>query len=538
MHALAARFKTFTRSTPHKPPLCSVQAAPQAVTSPSLQSRAQNRELAQVQRATYYYDAAHQSALTLRTLLKSIASSTKLGTATTHDLTVNAVHRLLASLCPREDDDSERHAYFSELLAMHLSELTAAEISSLQYVMKKAGFNGSLTSNVVDEARYREWDFSVGSVQPKERKPLLPQEWNNLLDELGRAAAVAEKQPLPGQPLTAAEARNARNCLAEAALSSPQSAQSGKSLPHLLSVCSGMAATLGLSSAPQTVATVKLPSRGTWVEWKGDRLLIDQQALQSLEDADTSNDGVLFNQILRDVLELLLTRKLFGENVNPWQLSGANKKQLRLSIDEVMSQPPAAPSEALVKSAAKLLQQAGHLGKLQIMPSSGGALGHAWINDSLSIVPDKTQKKEVIGTCYMRTALRLEPDDCTVKQWPVRWLTPEENNVLHPAAYAWQITVPIEAARLEDAAAQVANQWKEKETPFRFIGTTPSMPSTACRISVLRAIEQGMEPEAKALFTYFNAGLAEPDSPTEIANRMNQFMAWVKQLAGWPVTEG
>lgn len=281
MHALTARFKSLTRSTPHKPPLGSAQAAPQAVTAPSLQSRAQNRELAQVQRATYYYDAAHQSALTLRTLLKSIASGKKLGTATTHDLTVNAVHRLLASLCPREDDDSERHAYFSELLAMHLSELTAAEISSLQRVMKKAGFNGLLTSNVVDEARYREWDFSVGSVQPKERKPLLPQEWNNLLDELGRAAAAAEKQPLPGQPLTAAEARDARNCLAEAALSSPQS---GKLLPPILSACSAMAATLGLSSAPQTVAAVRLPSHGTMVEWKGDRLLISQQAIQSLKE--------------------------------------------------------------------------------------------------------------------------------------------------------------------------------------------------------------------------------------------------------------
>lgn len=534
MHALTARFKSLTRSAPYKPPLGSTHAAPQAVTSPSLQSRTQSRELALVQRATYYYDAAHQSALTLRTLLRSLESGKKLGAAATHDLTVNAVHRLLASLCPREDDDSERHAYFSELLGMHLSELTAAEITSLQNVMKKARFDGSLTSNVVDEARYREWDFSVGSVQPKERKPLLPQEWNKLLDELGRAASAAEKKPLPGQPLTPAEARDVRHCLAEAALSLPQS---GMLLPHILSACSAMAATLGLSSAPLTVASARLPSRGTMVEWKGDRLLIDQPALQSLEDADTSNDGLLFNQILRDVLELLLTRKLFGEAANPWQFSGANKTYLRLAIDEVISQPPAAPSEALVKSAAKLLRQAGQLGKLQIMPSSGGALGHAWINDSLSIVPDKTQKKQTIGTRYMRTALRLEPDDCTVKQWPVRWLSPEENKVLHPVAYAWQITVPVEAARLEDAAAQVANQWKEKETPFRFIGTTPSMPSTACRVSVLRAIEQGMEPEARALFTYFNAGLAEPDSPTEIANRMNQFMAWVKQLAGGAVTE-
>lgn len=533
MHALAKRSKISHRPTPHKNPSSSAQAATKIPIQPSLQSRTQKIGLVHIQRAPYYYDAAHQSALTLRTLLKSIETGKQLGTASTHELTVNAVHRLLASLCPREDDDSERHAYFSELLAMHLSELTATELSSLQSVMKKAGFDGLLTSNVVDEARYREWDFTNGSIQPKERKPLLPHEWNNLLDELGRAAAAAEKQPLPGRPLTPAEVRDARNCLSGAALSPPQS---GQSILHLHAVCAAMAATLGLPAAPQTVAAAKLPSHGTMVEWKGDLLLIDQRALHSLEAAHTIHDEILFNEILRDLLELCLTRKMFGANVNPWQLSGASKKQLRLAIDDVMSHPPATPSEALVKSAAQLLSQAGRLGKLQIMPSSGGALGHAWIGDKLSIVPDKTQKKQAIGTCYMRTALRLEPDDCTVKQWPVRWLTPEENRVLHPAVYAWQITVPVQAQSLENAAAQVANQWKEEATPFRFIGTAPAMHSTACRISVLRAIEQGMEPAAKALFTYFNAGLAEPDSPTEIANRMNQFMAWVKQLAGGPVT--
>lgn len=149
MHALSARSKTLTRTSTHKHASGSTQAVTSS-TKPNLQSRTQNKELAQVQRATYYYDAAHQSALTLRTLLKSVESGKQLGTATAHDLTVNAVHRLLASLCPREDDDSERHAYFSELLAMHLSELTAAEITTLQSVMKKAGFNGLLTSNVVD----------------------------------------------------------------------------------------------------------------------------------------------------------------------------------------------------------------------------------------------------------------------------------------------------------------------------------------------------------------------------------------------------
>lgn len=520
MYALTARSKV----SPRSPSRVHATTSARQSLQPVLHSRPQT------QRATYYYDAAHQSAITLRTLLKQADKpDTQPGAASYNDLTLNAVHRLLASLCPREDDDSERHAYFTELMSMHLAELTSTEIKSLQSVLKKAGFDGVLASSVVDEARYREWDFSHGSLQPKMRKPMLPEELNKLLDELASVAAAAEKQPLTGQPLTQAQAREARNVLAESALAW---SLSGQSVLDILNICNGLAATLGMSLAPQEGKTAKLMSHGTMVEWKDDNLVIDRHVFESL----VSDDGRLFNELMRDMLEMLLTRKLFGDNANLWHLSAANKKHLRLAMDEVTSQPPGAPVEVLRTGAAYLLSQAGKLGKLQIMPGAGGALGHAWIGHELSIVPDKTQQKQSIGTRYMRTALRLEPDDCTVKQWPVRWLSPEENAALHPTTYAWQVTVPVDAARLQEAATAVSNQWKEQALPFRFIGTAPEMRSTSCRVSVLQAIEKGMDPEAKTLFNYFNAGLAEPESPTEIANRMNQFMGWVKQLAGGEVT--
>ena len=528
MYALTARSKVSMRSQRRVPASNSARHALQAARHPALHSRANTRPQTawpQVQHETYYYDAAHQSALTLRSLLKANKAPTQSGVASNSDLTVNAVHRLLASLCPREEDDSERHAYFSELMAMHLSELTATEIKTLQSVLKKAGFDGTVMSSVVDEARYREWDFSTGSSQPKERKPMLPSELYRLLDDLAVTADAAEKLSVSGQTLTLVQAQEARNCLAESALSWPLS---GQSVLDILAICRGLAETLGMSTAPKEGSTAKLKSRGSMVEWKNDGLIIDRQVFHSLAD----NDKLLFNELLRDMLELLLTRKLFGENANLWQLSAANKKHLRLAMEEVTSQSPAAPVEALRSSAKHLLSKTGQLGKLQIMPGSGGALGHAWIGNALSIVPDKTKEKQTFGSRYMRTALRLEPDDCTVKQWPIRWLSPEENAVLHPTTFAWHITVPVEAARLQEAATQVASQWKEQGLPFRFIGTTPSMRGTNCRVSVLQAIEQGMEPEARTLFSYFNAGLAEPESPTEIANRMNQFMGWMKQLAG------
>jgi hypothetical protein len=77
----------------------------------------------------------------------------------------------------------------------------------------------------------------------------------------------------------------------------------------------------------------------------------------------------------------------------------------------------------------------------------------------------------------------------------------------------------------------VASEWKAQAKPYRFTGSTPGMRSTGCRASVLLAIEKGMDDDARALFAYFNAGLADPESPTELAVRMNQFMSWLPSIA-------
>ena len=45
---------------------------------------------------------------------------------------------------------------------------------------------------------------------------------------------------------------------------------------------------------------------------------------------------------------------------------------------------------------------------------------------------------------------------------------------------------------------------------------------------MLQAIVQGMDDDARTLFAYFNAGLADPESPTDLALRMNRFMQWLE----------
>jgi hypothetical protein len=116
-------------------------------------------------------------------------------------------------------------------------------------------------------------------------------------------------------------------------------------------------------------------------------------------------------------------------------------------------------------------------------------------------------------------------------QWPVRWLDANEHAQLFNDEHAWQITVPVEHDRLDKAAADLAVTWKAQGKPYRFSGTAPDMPSTGCRASVLQAVGEGMDDDARTLFTYFNAGLPEPESATELATRMNRFMRWLPAVA-------
>ena len=478
------------------------------------------------QQADYFFDAARHTALSLKTLIKAAQNpSQPLGIRSNAGLTVDAMSNLVASISPRLHDDSESRAYFSELMAMHLSGLTANEIRTLKQVLKQAGFDGVVTESILHDLVYPEYGMPAQACQAAQRTLMLPQDWNHLLDDLADSAAAKEKLPLSGKPPSVAEAIQLRADLGEA---SRYWQQSDRSITSLLELSQALANSLSLAKAPMEVGSAKSLPGYSMLDWRGDRLLITSSALSALQD---DKDGILFGEVLRDLLELMLARKMFGGAATPRMLSHANQQHLDLALQEVLSQMPATPSELMCSSAARVLARQDQFGKIQILPTTGVALGHAWIGHSLSVIPDQTQKPSTLGTRYMRVGFRLDPDNCTVSQWPVRWLSPMENAELYPTEHAWHIAVPVDAHRLEAAATQVVGEWKSQALPYRFIGTEPGMRATGCRISVLKAIQTGMEPEARTLFNYFNAGLAEPDSPTELAIRLNQFMAWLKQVA-------
>lgn len=472
--------------------------------------------------ATHYFDASSQSALTLRTLMDAQQKPGEVLGKSHEQLMINAVNTLVTTTCPQGDMDSESHAYFSLLLNMHLSGLEPEELKTLARSLKSAGYDGISDKAALQHDIYDPFGFVSGKPQDVAS---LPSDWHRLLDDAIDHAATLARRPLPGKPPGDAEVRAARQCLLDAALQWPMSEQS---MTDIVDIARQLSEAIGLSPAPRVACSGKIAQRGSMFDWRDDTLVMDLKAVRALAD-DT--DARFFPEVLRDLLELLVTRKLFGEAAHPSRLCAADRTRLNKAMNAVLQAGPCAPEAALRQAAARVLADAGTMGKVQVLPTIGVALGHASIGACLSVVPDKSQSPLGIGTRFMHPGFQLEPDDCQVMQWPIRWLDAQETASLVPDAHAWQVTVPVERGRLEQAALDVADEWKAQARPYRFTGTAPGMPSTGCRASVLQAMEKGMDDDARALFAYFNAGLPEPESPTELATRMNGFMRWLPSVA-------
>lgn len=465
--------------------------------------------------ATHYFDASSQSALTLRTVMDIRQQPGE-------QMLVNAVNTLVSATCPQSGMDSESHAYFSLLLNMHLAGLEPEELKLLAKSLKSAGYDGVSDSAAQQADIYDESGLVSGKPQDVAS---LPADWHHLIDEAVDHSAAVARRPLAGKPPGTTEARAARQCLLDAALQWPVS---GQSMTDIVAIARRLSDALGLSPAPQVGCSGKLLQRGSVFDWADDTLVIDRSAFRALAE---DSSGKCLPEVLRDLLELLLARKMFGEAAHPSRLCAPDRTRLNRAMQSVLQAEPIAPCVVQQQAAARLLANAGMLGKVQVLPTVGVALGHAAIGPALSVAPDLSKPSLCIGTRYLHPGFRLEPDDCEVRQWPARWLDANEHAKLLPESRAWQVTVPVERRRLEESARHVADNWAAEARPFRFIGTAPGMPATDSRASVLQAIEHGMDDEARALFGYFNAGLPEPESATELATRMTGFMHWLQTAA-------
>lgn len=477
------------------------------------------------QQAPYYFDATWHTTQTLRRLMRANIAMDDLGLSMPPKLLAQTMEALLYSICPGLQDDAESRDYHRKLLHAHLSGLAAEEVAQLTQLLKSQAFDCTVTESVLDDVMLIEYGFANGPPHRQVRTLMDTADLHHALDDAKRAPEISDQRCDPALRITASQALQARELLAQLA---QRHADSGVTLKEFTGIASRLSDAIGLTSKPSdTIAATPLPAVSC-MDWQQTLLIIDLRTLTTLI---ASRDQGLYANVLRDLLELLLAHKLFGSDTELLKLDTGQRALLFREIEQVLSLPPASADSQMRERAARVLAAGATFGTVQVCPTTGVALGHAWIAPVLSATPDKARTTREIGTRFMRSGFRLEPVQCTVNEWEIRWLSARANEDLYPASQAWHLRVPAHWLKLQQAAADIMQEWRRKALPYRFIGTEPGMSATGCRATVWHAVQRAMDDDARALFSYFTLGLPEPESPTELALRLEQFMQWLHELA-------
>lgn len=477
-----------------------------------------------IQRSTYYFDASHQSIKTLRVLLAECKSgANRLGQHSPSQLLAQSVDVLLDSIRPGMDDDAESRDYFFSLLRMHLSGLAASELQDIAQLLKSLPYDCYVAESVVNDECLRKHGFANGAPHRTQRTLLQSTEFFYLLDELQQQALF--RQSNQSTLCTEALLPIARTWLASCTASW---LLSDKSLVEVLEAARQLAVLLDVPTATEVVMAATLSSRASVVEMQNAQLLIERDVATYLAE---DQNGKLFAYVLRDLLELLLTKKLVGNEALPQQLTAQQRCDLLNCLTQIIDygRPPAV--DAVTQAQAEsVLAETKHFGKVHILPTIGCALGHAWIAPVLSLTANTTRQNIKTGTRFMHAGFDLVARECTIREWPTRFLSVRENEHVFSAERAWHLPVPVETQRLHSAAEAIVSEWRERTLPYRFTGTHPAVDATGCRVTVWQAVQRGMTADALALFQHYNRGLPEPESPTELWLRFDGMMRWLEQI--------
>ena len=397
--------------------------------------------------ATYYFDAAWQTSQTLRHLMHASLNNEPLGLHKPPELLMQTMEAMLNSICPGLPDDADSLDCFQKRLQMHLSELTASELGQLQQLLKASRFDHVVIESVIDDFMMIEHGFANGPPHCRQRTLMFTKDLHYAIDEAIDTASGIEATLPPEYRLTPTQAQQTRDVLA--ALSS-QHARGGITLAGLADAANELARATGTSvKTERAVATHTLPPASS-VIWQAGQLMVDSRVLEVLTETKNS---ALAASLLRDLLEMLLVHKLLGPMADLMTLSAGQRALVQQEIEQVLSRPPSVTGSAISIRAAEVLARRSSFGTMQIFPTVGATLGHAWISPVLSVVPDKSRK-----------------------------------------------------------------------------GVEAGMPATGCRATVWHASQHAMDDDTRSLFEHFTLGLPEPESPTELALRMAQFMRWLDVL--------
>jgi hypothetical protein len=483
------------------------------------------------QRASYYYDASHQTGKTFRQLVKSLPGSqntpdVNLGYCSNSELLVEQTHFFLNSLRPFVMGATESKINYLKLLQMHLSTLAQPEREALANHLRQVGYECQIAESAIDDEMYLEYGFCNGPPHTKKNILLSTSEFFKQLDTQPSINECEKSVLTEAQEISITQAKNIRNQLS---ICTSDWVDSDKTPQSLLRIARHLErAVTGYVSLENVSVFNEEPGPGKVIQ-QGEKLLVD---LATIHELKHRNNESLFAVLLRDMLEIFLTKKIVSSTTNISHLSAVQKRRVWNVIETIQALAPTpsllSPFRTHVKT---LLKSREIFGKVHIIPASGVALGHAWITPSLSITPDHQKLGVPAGTCYLHSGARLHAGVSTINEWPIQWLTATESENVYPSRHAWHLAVPVPAKALELAAQQMSEEWKRNAIAYRFVAVAPDSPATGCRMSVWTVVEKGMDADTKLLFAHFNRGLALPDSTIELWERLNGFMQWLELIA-------
>ncbi len=481
-----------------------------------------------IRRENYYLDASWHTRKSFRALKESAEQAEeKLNAKPEAELLATQMDVLLWSIRPELPEDSASKALYLNLLSRQLNAIDTETLEWLVPALKNAKYDCYVTETIIDDETYIEHGFSNGPPHSRQRTILTTAEFNETLDQTQAASQARKSEPL--LKLQDTQSQTIRNQLAVNAL---QWKAGDKSLASLGTLMQALARvlelTIGAPDALLLASTTTLPGAST-IEWRDGRIVIDGDTATALQQAGSDE---LFARVQRDMLECLLLSKLPYQRPHNGKESHALWLSLWKTIEHIESLPP---SIIMTPERRQRLREALSAAKpsasIQIMPTVGAALGHAWIRPRLSIVPDKMALGQPAGTRYMHGGGQPQPRHSTITEWPIRWLNTAEMDECHPPQEAWHLEVPVSARALDTAAHELERDWKAANRRYRFAEVAPDKPASGCRISVWESVQRAMSPAIRECFDEFNHGLPLPGTPTELWERLKHFHHWVQRLA-------
>ncbi|MEY3719749.1 MAG: hypothetical protein RL618_268 [Pseudomonadota bacterium] len=478
-----------------------------------------------VRRADYYLDASWHTRKSFRAIRDHAnQTSDKLGPKTASESLVGQIDVLLWSIRPELPDDEQSKAMYLSLLSRQLQALDASTLEWLAPALEQAKYECHVTETIIDDQLYIEHGFSNGPPHTHQRTILTTSEFLHTIDQ---AREVVQTRHIdPDLALTDMTKQAIRNQLA---INASQWTSGDRSLACLDQLAQSLASVLDTCiGAPLLTASTVLPDAST-VTWRDGRLVIDGATAATLLHPGSDE---LFARVQRDILECVLLRRCASRPADTDHAMQVLRPALWAVMEQIESLPPSviisAERRRALREAIALAEQPG---SIQIMPTVGATLGHAWIKPHLSITPDKLGNANAVGTRFMHGGGQPQPKHSTINEWSIRWLTPQEMEECNPAQEAWHLEMPIGASQLASAAHSLAKEWKASGQHYRFAEVQPDKPASGCRISVWESVRRAMSPILLECFDEFNLGLPLPETPTALWERLRNFKYWVQRIA-------